>query len=179
MAKRRAVLLTGGTGDVNPDPISFVLTESAANTFTQLEIPLPTRGISPVATARQNAIFEMLWVDLQVGVDGLVDADELRWQLSSTSQTAEVSMDLPSVYISDKDVLGVVTSGSFTFHSMRRYQFTSGDGHGVLIATDALFMGIKGVSLAAASTMRGKIYGRIKFVGLQEYLGLTLKQRAS
>ncbi len=177
--RRRMDMLTGGTGDVNPDALTFALTQSAANVYTELEVPLPTRGLNPLATQNRNAVYELLWVDLQVPVDGLVDADEYKWQLCSTSQSAATTLGTVSCFIADKYELAIVTSGSFHMENYRRYNFTSGDGHGILIATDAIFVGADGTSLANALVLRGKIYGRIKWVGLQEYMGLTLRQRTT
>lgn len=60
MASRRA--LTGGSMDVNPQLMSFSITQSGLDSTTSVAIPIP---IQRLPQGRGAQVLEVLWVDYE------------------------------------------------------------------------------------------------------------------
>jgi hypothetical protein len=54
---------------------------------------------------------------------------------------------------------------------------TDGAGHGILIATDSIFIAVSEVGYTGPNTIGVKIMYRLVEVGLQEYIGLVQSQQ--
>lgn len=61
--------------------------------------------------------------------------------------------------------------------SICEFDCTDGAGHGVLVATDSIYIGIDSAGYANALTTGFKILYRLKTVSLAEYIGLVQSQQ--
>lgn len=176
MAKRRAGdMLTGGTRDVNPQYTSVGVTESAANTFTQVTMPVPVlRG--NMGGARRYQVIELLkaWFTNSTGAGASGDGHVL--QLTTTSQTAMITFTNPDLIMRYEDEIIITTSGLYENKNPKEFSFTDDAGHGLIIATENLYFGIQGTSQTGALTGTCRILYRFKNIGVDEFVGLAIQQ---
>lgn len=194
-AKRKGDVLTGGTGDVNPQ--SWVVyhafsnpATTSTNTSTGFPVPIPKY---PGANNRA-IVMEILEVEWQI-----LDAP-----LIGTNAAAG-GLDLLAVLTTDPlapaNVLALATSPknisifrrSFknplaASTSVQQYDLTEQDdltdsaGHGILVGTDSLYIRVMGNSDNTnaswpATNAISTIKYRMKEVGLAEYIGIVQSQQ--
>ena len=190
MAKRAAVgdQLTGGTRDVNPQYMSGTITLSAANTATEITLGTPIVRVGP-QTGGSAIIMELikLWVDMPpVDQDNAAATARVkRFSISTTSSggtAAVVTLDNPRGLA----YLGIQLRNAFTAAGTgmlsnalepQCWDFTDGAGHGILVATDNLFIQADSQGEAAADVFRWKLSYRFKKVSLIEYIGIVQSQQ--
>ena len=136
--------------------VSFGLTESAPNTFTQEEIALQLDVLN-------NEIFVVLAIDLNPSAPDAIAATDttVSAQLTSTSQTDTVFLSNSNcLAISERQIraAGFVDGGvAFTHFSG---ETPTGDVDYIgLIATNNFFVGIEGSNNAAAKGVSGRLWG--------------------
>lgn len=176
MAKRGrgGDMLTGGTKDVNPQYSSIQVVESAANTFTQGTLNLPVLRGNMVGGKYQVIELLYAWLDLQTN-DGATGSGRTV-ALTTTSQTAMQVLSNPDVVLMYNDLITITTSGLYVETNPKFYDFTDRAGHGIIIATESLFLSVIGTSQTAAQTARCRIFYRFKNVNVNEFIGLAIQQ---
>jgi len=182
--KRGRNELTGGSGDVNPQWLTFnPLTLSAANTYTETSINLPiNRFQNPKG---RSIVMECLKVEF-----GMPTADSnnaaggnvlnCQIQLSPSSSSAMNSSDPKLLAQYSRLFRGAFTAGGsycFVENNPEQIDLTDGNGHGVLVATDTLFLGAITSNFAAAAQFGCRILYRFKIVSLEEYIGIVQGQQ--
>ena len=190
MAKRAGTRdqLTGGTRDVNPQYMSGLITLSAANTATEVTLGTPIVRVGP-ATNGKSIIMELikLWVDMP-SVDADAAAATSRnstFSISTTSSGATpalTTLDNPrNVAFLQQELRNAFTAAGtgVLVSSIQPYEwdFTDGAGHGILIATDNLFLQAQTAGQTGASVFRWKLSYRFKEVSLVEYIGIVQSQQ--
>lgn len=178
MSKRfRNDMLTGGTKDVNPQYISVRLTESAANTFTQVEVNLPVGRVGMPNNRAQ--VIEILRVYLESFQGGVLVAagDGYEVAVATQSKAAIPDLDDPDVIAKFAGRMEGVTSGFSFVQHITAWDPTDGAGHGIIVATQSMFFSVIGSSATAAFDMKLKVLYRFKNVSLQEFVGLAIQQQ--
>lgn len=189
MAKRGRISdqLTGGTKDVNPQYMRGKLTLSAANTATEQVVGTPIVRVGP-ATGQTAIIMELLrlYVDMpDVDLDAAAATSrDFEFSVSTTTSggtPAITTLDIGSniAYLRDTVRNAFTAAGTGTLYKAdepHTFDFTDSAGHGVLVATDNLFLQAKTSNQTAASTFRWKILYRFKKVSLVEYIGIVQSQ---
>lgn len=200
MATRRA--LTGGTGDVNPQYLSFRILQSAADTRTTLQIPLPIQRMATGGSQRAQ-VMEVLNVKYETsniaGAGATQTAhryqvprnDDERyfyftdlvghsiWVYLSTRNPGSdaLSFEQPSVFSHyNKLRFGAWSTGGSAFIMEQepfRDDLGDGAGHGFIVATDSIYIQIHSENTGVVNSCNGKIFYRWKNVGLQEYIGIV------
>lgn len=182
--KRGNGSLTGGTGDVSPQWMSFTVTQSAADTTTTATQAVPVQRLPTGARAQ---VMEVLRVDIKrptvVTIASATEAvDSYQLFLSTTSfGTTATTFSEPRVFAADEfQINGAFTAaGTYGLYAdlHKQLDLTDGAGHGVLVATDNIFA--QGVSsgTGAANVWRVKILYRWKNVSLSEYIGIVQSQQ--
>lgn len=180
--------LTGGTRDVNPQFMSGILTLSAANTATEVTLGTPIVRVGPQSDGHAT-IMELLkiWVDYPaIDADAAAATDRtMRFSASTTSSggtPAVLSLDNPRVLTAMQMQLrnAFTAAGTGMLESSlqpQEFDFTDGAGHGVLVATDNIFLQALTAGQAGASSFRWKILYRFKRVSLVEYIGIVQSQQ--
>jgi hypothetical protein len=183
MKRSRGDSITGGTQDFSPQILTVAVTMSAANTFTQAQVALPV----PKFNTRPNKsiVYEMLKVysDLPLKDNNFAAAGEssvAQAQISTVSQAAFASTDARTLFFIQKEYRGAFTAaGSYGMVAIEPYtvDLTDGAGHGVLVGSDSIFMGVTTTNFAGAPTFVVKILYRFKEIGLSEYIGIVQSQQ--
>lgn len=178
MPKRGRDTLTGGTHDVNPQYMNIPITYTdSTTTGTVTTYVLPK---SPITQNGRAQIIEILKIWATAGGTLAADAtQDYSLAISTSNPTASV---LPT--LTDPRVLALfrvssnLTTSGLIFNDMVMYRdLTDGAGHGVLVATDNLYVQMY-VNGAATSGTTGsvKILYRYKNVSVQEYIGIVQSQ---
>lgn len=176
--------LTGGSGDVSPQYYNTgVLSMSAPNTFTQLALALPINRLQ--TRDGKVTVMEFLkvyWNPSEPdanppaggGVVGISGA------LSTSSTTSNDPSNPKTVAWMEKQVRGSFTAaGTYgtVYYEPVVWDFTDGAGHGVLVATDTLYMAVSSIGFIGAGSISAKILYRFKDVSLEEYIGIVQSQQ--
>lgn len=190
MSRKRQGLgddLTGGTKDVNPQFLSGSITLSAANTATELTLGTPIVRVGQGASSSRSVIMEILklWVEMpNVDQDAAgATGRSMQFSMTTTSQgTSIASLSNPRCLASIEDnfrnAFTAAGTGLLFFNqNPREVDFTDGAGHGVLVATDNIFLQANTSNQAGAATFTFKILYRFKEVSLVEYIGIVQSQQ--
>lgn len=162
--------------DIFPEYMTFSVTQSAANTNTSSRIQMPIARLPDRARVQ---VMEIVKISVEYSDIGDASGDLYGSSLAFRNfNTTEATLGEPSVFFKDKHVFNLVTSGGRTDSFIHMYDFTTGGGRGLLIATDSIFAQATSVSLAAAMTAKFKVWYRFVMVGLQEYVGIVQQQGA-
>lgn len=189
MAKRASSgQLTGGTGDVNPQFLSGLLTLSAANTATEQTLGTPIVRVGP-QSGGQAIIMEILkfFVDFPpIDLDAAAATARQRvisFSTTSSGTTPAVqTLDNPRVLMSTgTDLRNAFTAAGTGLLDNnldpRVIDVTDGAGHGILVATDNIYIAANTSGQTGASSFRYKILYRFKKVSLVEYIGIVQSQQ--
>lgn len=187
MSRKRVAsdALTGGTKDVNPQYLSGLITLSAANTATEVTLGTPIVRVGP-QTGGKSIIMEILklYVDFPA-----IDADAaaataraMTFSVQTVASTAVTTLDNPRniAFLSLDNRNAFTAAGTGTLSERvdpSVWDFTDGAGHGVLVATDNIFLAANTQGQAGASVFRFKILYRFKEVSLVEYIGIVQSQQ--
>lgn len=168
--------LTGGTGDVNPQILNIVVKQTAADTATTGEAPLPIpRGFT--SKKGKAIVFEVLWV--QYFFDEITSpgaAANLRATLSTTG--AAVDPSDPEVFsLVDLDYLFATAVGFAYLPRGVKDVLHDGAGHGFLVGTDNIFLTCGSNNTSRVNTVTAKVAYRFKEVSLEEYIGIVQGQQ--
>lgn len=180
MSSRKQI--TGGTGDLNPQWLSETLIMSAANTFTQRGIVLPTSRF-PLGKGKAM-VMEVLQVNFFLGSKG--NFQPATNQLSTTAAIVSTKA-LGSFAPDDPTVIATVdreyrtADGAEAFETVIdgpvQMNTNDGAGHGVLVATDTLFISQVTSNFGEPSACIFRLLYRWKIVALEEYIGIVQSQQ--
>lgn len=187
MPKRKYSSLTGGTGDVNPQWYKLTVQMTAADTDTTAIFPLPTYRLQN--SSGRSWVMEILKIQwdtsLQViSANGTYGTLVTLATMQTTTlnlpqlkaQGAVIDFDQPTVAVFNAAAGSTFTSGVRPHPEL--HDLTDGDGHGMLVATDRLFLRIQNVSTlqTVANNSNCNVLYRWKEVSLEEYIGLVQSQ---
>lgn len=167
-------MLTGGTGDVNPQYLSILASQSAADTTTTTQVQLP---IQRLPTGGRAQVMELLKVFFTAS--SLPEVDSLLTIALSTSSfgTTAVTFSEPRVFALFSRQVILTTSGQAVADYPFTYDCTDGAGHGIIIATDSIYVQVASTTTGVANNARIKLMYRWKDVPLQEYIGVVQSQQ--
>ena len=198
MAKRSKDTLTGGTGDVNPQWLrtQFVTTTASPGVLS-LQIPLPIQRLHNASGRAQ--IVEILKVMWNTDIN-LLDAGNPMltyggYGILSTKQAPAAGLplfdgsiiDYVERFVTSSGLLGASSTGNsgWIFETEHPYvhDLTDGAGHGILVATDNIFLTSQQVGAggdenpATDFSVQAFILYRFKDVSLAEYIGIVQSQQ--
>lgn len=185
--KRPGESLTGGTGDVNPQFLGGTITLSAANTITTATLGTPIVRVGP-QTGGQAIIMEVLKVYVDLPPLDLDAAAATQRQSQFTLSTvdggtsANLTWDNPRVFAKFQHLVRNAFTAAGTGileiqNDPSELDLTDGAGHGILIATDNIFIQATTAGYTAAGVFAFKILYRFKKVSLIEYIGIVQGQQ--
>ena len=187
MAKRGGKdTLTGGTHDVNPQFISGRVTLTAANTLSSFTLSTPIVRVGQ--SGGKATIMELLKIFLKYPA---VDADaaaatgrrfDISFSTTEQGTTTLAEINNPRVIMAaTHEVRNAFTAAGTGLLDVqedpRVIDLTDGAGHGVLIATDNIFVQANTAGQAGASSIDFKLLYRFKDVSLVEYIGIVQSQQ--
>ena len=189
MAKRASKdTLTGGTRDVNPQYLHGRLTLTAANTATELNLSTPIVRVGPQSNGKA-IIMELLKIFVfypELDLDAAAATGRqlsLAFSTVSSGTTAALpTFDNPRVFAmfvhSVRNAFTAAGTGLLDLQNDPAvYDFGDGAGHGILIATDNIYITGLTAGMTAAATFTFKILYRFKEVSLVEYIGIVQSQQ--
>jgi len=179
--------VTGGTGDIKPQILTLSSTEAPAiNEYAVANFRLPVSRF--VGSRDVTTIVEMLKVWWYPNMEDTSDisADNFSFLTTATSRNSgDTSTSV--TFLADlndsrtfANVLwatqGTIT-GATTITFPVEVDLTDGNGNGVLVATDSIFVVGGGVGNTNAGEYVCKILYRLVNVGIQEYVGIVQSQQ--
>lgn len=175
--------LTGGTGDVKPQFMTLltpVATGSSDYSVARISLPQLVLGGEDTAT-----IFEFLRVDWYINVYNQADAAGTAWAFLTTN-TARVQDEGASLVTAFADLaepgtfgMALVntfttgTSGAFANTLPISVDLTDGNGNGILVATNSIFIVGGAAGDPVLSPFLAKVLYRQVNVGIREYVGIV------
>jgi hypothetical protein len=185
MSKRNRGSLTGGTGDVNPQWFNLPAL-TMGNAYVDVSSTLPRERL-PYGNLSQ--VMEVLKVEFSLATTSVLNAtvgtnSASRMYLTTrTFGTVEPTTPQNNGGVVTKWRIELPsTAASATaevFQGVYLSDLTDGAGHGMLVATDNVFLG--GIQTAATSPINGVVNVRLlyrwKNVQLQEYIGIVQSQQ--
>lgn len=178
MATRKA--LTGGTGDVNPQPLSSFVVQSAADTTTQQTINLP---IPRLPTAKGKAmVMEVLKVKFyHTNTTALAASTQVLATLSTNATTfasATAALQDTKLFSAYFQSVGVSTSvGGFANPATTTDETNDQAGHGEIIATDKIYLTVYSAATGVANEVVMRMKYRFKQITTEEYVGVVQAQQ--
>lgn len=137
--------------------VSFGLTESGANTFTQEEIALQLDVLN-------NEIFVVLATDINVAAPDNVGgtSSDTRASVTSTSQTALATLASTNTIAEAQLAIrgdAAQPANSVSFQRAAEESYTGMLDYVALIATNNFFVQVQGTGNAGAKSVAGRVYG--------------------
>lgn len=175
--------LTGGTGDVNPQWLNIISSANIGTSFATTTVPTPINKF-PEGSGRV-VIMEILKV---MFFPGALVTPTTNSNLQMYLTTKNFASTVPTNGFAEGSLIAGVmftynfaTSGSSNTNWPMVVDLTDGSGHGMLVATDNLYLGIiqSGANEPmTAATVKVKVLYRFKKVALQEYIGIVQAQQS-
>lgn len=176
--------LTGGTHDVNPQWLQFRTTQTGADATTVLTLPLPIQRLPNNSRAIVLEILQILMdFPLMTTVAVGVTAYNIRVSVCTSNPgiAAIVTFDDSRVLammqkenVSSFTAAGTLYQINFEPHTL---DLSDGAGHGILVATDNMFLQVSSVATGVTNIVAGKIKYRWKEISLAEYIGIVQSQQ--
>lgn len=153
-------------------PMTFEVQLSAANITTTKQINIPI-----VRVGNKVRVMELTRITLEYsgGLQASADAQGANLSFRDFGTTV-ANLGDPSTWFKHQTSVTVVVEGSFTNTLVWHFDFTSGDGRGFLIATNAIFAQGTSNSLSGAISMRFKLWHRWVNITPTEYVALIAQQ---
>lgn len=192
MAKRRrtgsvgsSFDLTGGSGDINPQFFSGKTHTVVADQAITYEFQTPISRLPK--TGQRIPVMEVLKIFSYITPKSVMAVAQTSFAISQTFGTHDFgTTDTPPYDPKVMVKFEMHSAGAFTpggsFYATPTFEplevdLTDGMGHGVLVATDYIYVQINTVNWAATFVGAFKILYRIKNVALTEYIGIVQSQQ--
>ena len=189
MAKRRRMgdSLTGGSGDVNPQTMQFVLNPALTGGVQEWDIVTPYSRLP--RSGNKVTIMEILKIRYEMpdcipAPGGATFTGYLHLWVATRSVISHAgSIGQPGSIDNYRLAVDVPTAVLFGGPVLQEktvtHDLTDGAGHGILVATDSIILGGGGhASLWIAGTGAAiSILYRFKHVTLEEYIGIVQSQQ--
>lgn len=176
---------SGGTGDVNPQLLLIQDTMTAANTFTEVEqgIPIPRFG-TPKGKSIVMEVLKAYWdlpeKDTNPAAGGELALVNAYLSTSSQASVAAAQSSPKTFMFVQKEYRGAFTAaGSYMANLQEPFvvDLTDGAGHGLLVGTESIFMGMTTSTFAGAGVARCRLLYRFKLVNVEEFIGIVQSQQ--
>ncbi len=163
--------------DEKPQFLNCNLELSAANTFTQVAIPLPIQP-SYGAKGAKARVIEILKVFVYAAPDTLAEDAAVVVQLTTRSETALIPNNNCErfIFLLGKD-FQLVTSGAVSTEIPVVIDLSDGNGNGILVATQNIYLACYTVGQSGANKIGCKILYKFADVELAEYIGIVQSQQ--
>lgn len=186
MKRGRKDQLTGGSGDVNPQIMTFTVEQPVADTTNvkPQQLPIPRLPTSP----GRNLVIELLWIDYYwanasivnnattLGILATVTTNPL---VATTQLEALQDPRLLDAWFNRLHNFGPLnaSTGWGNIQAENYNDLTDQAGHGILVASDTLYFGLYSGATSQGNQMVFKVGYRFKDVSLVEYIGIVQSQQ--
>lgn len=177
MATRRA--LTGGTGDVNPQWFTLNATQSGADATTTDSFPIPVQRLPSGRGAQVMEIFTVVWWPGNTVVSAASNTITLSVTTRNFGTTAVPLNDASQIARFRRSITTSTAVGHMVNDEPYVMNLTDGAGHGILVATDSIFVQLVSTTTSQTVDAVVRLFYRWKNVGLAEYVGIVQSQTSS
>lgn len=179
--RRRVDSLTGGTKDVNPQYMNLKGTQSAADTYTQFTFPVPIQRLQSMNRAQVMEVLKVFFNTTNIITTAAAQTSaSITIQLTTKTQAAAVTLDEPTLFAQYEKNSNEAFTAAGSYQSVQQEPYvwdcTDGAGHGVLVASDNIFLGIASIQTGVPVLAQVKILYRWKDVNISEYVGIVQSQ---
>jgi hypothetical protein len=180
--------LTGGTQDVNPQVWTIQVVQSSSDANAQLQLPTPVSVYQTTGSGTQ--VLEILRVTWDTtgfapsgsattyNIIGYIATASLPGPQNKTDVEALVANPLVISYV-QKNYYEVTAASYQIDTDPFQLDYTDGAGHGILVATRNIYLGIStngGTATGKANYATARILYRLKNVDLADYVGIVASQ---
>jgi len=172
---KRARGLTGGTGDINPQWMSFSEVQTGNDTATSGAIQPPVS-----LSTGENLVMEILRIYIEW--ENPLITSGTTTTLNFWVSTKNFGTTAPTLGLGDATVVILsrlyglfTTSGIVAYQQPQQYDMTDGAGHGVLVGNQNLYWGITSAGTSQANRVSVKVLYRAKRISQSELLGIVLQ----
>lgn len=166
--------LTGGTGDVNPQFMSFSVVETGNDTASGGAIQPPVS-----LSTGENLAMEILKIFVEIpNIASGSQVSVAKWWLSMKNfGTTAPTLGLgdATVIMEDGFVEAFLTSGTAFRNNTVEYDLSDGAGHGMLVGNQNLYWGITSTGTGVPLRVNWKVLYRAKRISDSELLGIVLQ----
>jgi len=178
---------TGGTGDLKPQILTMSVGAGAVDDYRVAQVNLPTVRFGP--SQNRATITEILKVWFYPGIEDTADVSSKQAMFIATTALGRASAETSTIvtiaadFLNTRIVAGVFmtsvlsTNGGWVAQYPQMVDLTDGNGNGVLVATDSLFIIGASVANTVAASFVAKVLYRMVNVGVQEYVGILQSQQ--
>lgn len=178
--KRTRDQLTGGSKDVNPQTMVVQVTQSGVDVPTGQGIALPIPRL-PIAKGR-SLVIELLGVTFITAQFPTIAASNIIAPILTTNGTTPTT--LVQAY-TDPKVLAIWSrainfssaASVFETEQTKYIDLTDNAGHGILVATDQIYLVGLSLTTGVANVFIARLEYRFKDVALEEYIGIVQSQQ--
>jgi hypothetical protein len=185
MSRKQRDVLTGGTGDVNPQQMTVSVTQTGSDVYTYAQIPNPVPrypGANNKAIVME--VLNVLWFNPNApsAAASSVITGTLATRVfanNGATVTPATAFAEPSVFSIYNERTLFATAVGFQAFSAEAFFHDLSDaaGHGHLVATDNIYISVASTGVSAANQLMAKITYRMKEIGLAEYVGIVQSQQ--
>jgi hypothetical protein len=168
--------LTGGTGDVNPQWMSFSEVQTGNDTATGGSVQPPVSLSTGEKLAMEILKIALLYENQRSETAGANTANF--WLSTKNFGTTYPALGLGDATVLLSNAYGGVSDSAVGFALVPGtvfFDYTDGDGHGVLVGNQNLYWGITSSSTGQANRFSVKILYRAKRISDSELLGIVLQ----
>ncbi len=179
--------LTGGTGDVNPQLITFTtITQDSANSLVTSSVNVPISRLP--GRSGKAIIIEVLKVFFHSpSIGGQFSATGSNIfniaSLSTSRPLTQIDFDDPTIFaVAEREARGAFTGGgsyALVTENPVVYDLTDNAGHGFLVATDNIWFSGYSQGYSVGISFDCRMLYRFKEVALEEYIGIVQSQQRS
>jgi len=170
-------VITGGSGDIKPEFLSYVATQSASDTTTTTTTALPVLRNFQTSGNRAQ-IVEVLKVIFSFNQAQVETDSNVRVFVSTKNfGTTATTFQDPAVIAMAGWYMAITTSGQVTYPQLQTLDLTDGNGNGILVATDNLFTQVTSSGTSLSNAIGVKVLYRIYSAGVTEYIGIVQGQQ--
>lgn len=183
--KRTGDILTGGTHDVNPQFLTFSVAQSVNDTTVEKQYQVPVPRFSQ--EGGRAIVMEVLRVWFKFNPFQTIGAGLTFQSITGTITTKShggAGVDYGStdiVWQNGKNMYAAFTAAGSAIavnnQTVEVQDLTDSAGHGLIVATDNIFVTIESAATSAKNYIEGKIEYRFKEVSLAEYIGIVQSQQ--
>lgn len=166
--------LTGGTGDVNPQYLSAFVTQSGNDVTTSATINIPIQRLPDSGRAQ---VMEVLKVYADFDSNAETDWGGELYLTTRQHGSTRVGFASPDVIAFFTITHTITVSGATKLAGPLVWNATDEAGHGVLVATDNMYLQIFTNNTGVVNEGVIKVLYRWKNVSLAEYIGIVQSQQ--
>lgn len=180
MKRGRGDTLTGGSRDVNPQTMLVQAIQLGPDVTNGQALALPIPRL-PIAKGR-SLVIELLRVKF-IKLNPQNPAVTYSWYVSlttnGTTPTSILNAQTDPKTLADwlQYNVAITAAGVQLVEGIKDINLTDDAGHGILVATDQIFLYILSVTTAITNGICARLEYRFKDVSLEEYIGIVQSQQ--